>query len=477
MISKIKNRLWGYDFFISYHWASGGAYAVQLAQQLRERGFEVFLDRSEYAMGDDWQAVGEVALRNTRRLVLVATREAVFDSFPVEREILLFTDRNSHIVPIFFEDTFAAEEKANPGKHLVLERLPDATLYIEDSLHNLVEHGPSAEVVQKLISTHRTTRTRQVRRMATLVAMALLLAFSVAAGVSRVNAILARDAAIDARNTAIEKEKYATKQEGIARSEQQKALSSEREAYGRLADTFWQQAFTARDYGKDEFKAALLFAEAAVATEKSDKPQHARSALLAIADHDRAFLHDGPVLGAVFSGDESRVLTWSSDNTARLWDTTQDQPLRTFKHDGPVNGAVFSGDESRVLTWSDDHTARLWTPHRTSHSAHSNTRMRCLEECVVLCSATTSRASSHGVATAPRDSGTPAAKSHSAHSNIPYSLVLCSMAMRRESLHGVTMTPRDSGTPQWTKPYAPSNTTIRCTASLVPCSATMIRAC
>ena len=32
-------------------------------------------------------------------------------------------------------------------------------------------------------------------------------------------------------------------------------------------------------------------------------------------------------------------------------------PLR---HEGGVRGAAFNGDESRILTWSDDGTARLW---------------------------------------------------------------------------------------------------------------------
>ena len=36
------------------------------------------------------------------------------------------------------------------------------------------------------------------------------------------------------------------------------------------------------------------------------------------------------------------------------------EPLQTFKHDRHVNGAQFSRDESRVLTWSSDKTVRLW---------------------------------------------------------------------------------------------------------------------
>ena len=58
---SVRDWLWGYDFFISYHWASGGAYAVNLAQRLRDRGYEVFLDRAEYAMGDEWAKRGRAS--------------------------------------------------------------------------------------------------------------------------------------------------------------------------------------------------------------------------------------------------------------------------------------------------------------------------------------------------------------------------------------------------------------------------------
>ncbi len=70
------------------------------------------------------------------------------------------------------------------------------------------------------------------------------------------------------------------------------------------------------------------------------------------------FKHDDDVLGAQFSRDESRVLTWSLDKTARLWDVTKSEPVMIFKHDDIVSYAQFSRDESRVLTLCDD--ARLW---------------------------------------------------------------------------------------------------------------------
>jgi WD40 repeat protein len=74
----------------------------------------------------------------------------------------------------------------------------------------------------------------------------------------------------------------------------------------------------------------------------------------------QTFKHEGRVNGAQFSRDESRVLTWSADKTARLWDVAKPDPLQTFQHDDYVNGAQFSRDESRVLTWSDDKTVRFW---------------------------------------------------------------------------------------------------------------------
>ena len=64
---------------------------------------------------------------------------------------------------------------------------------------------------------------------------------------------------------------------------------------------------------------------------------------------------------AVFSKDETRILTFGLDSTTRLWNAatgTQIGPALT--HDGEVAGAIFSKDEARILTWSVDHTARLW---------------------------------------------------------------------------------------------------------------------
>jgi WD40 repeat protein len=72
--------------------------------------------------------------------------------------------------------------------------------------------------------------------------------------------------------------------------------------------------------------------------------------------------HAHRVWGARFSKDEDRLLTWSRDGTARLWNVADGRPLaQPMKHDKDVQGAVLGTGENSILTWSDDGTARLWS--------------------------------------------------------------------------------------------------------------------
>src|SRR5262249_49842484 len=74
--------------------------------------------------------------------------------------------------------------------------------------------------------------------------------------------------------------------------------------------------------------------------------------------------HEGRVIGATFSHDEKRILSWSEDGTARLWDAVNGTQIgQPFKKEGWVNGALFSKDDTRILTWSWNFfasPAQLW---------------------------------------------------------------------------------------------------------------------
>jgi WD40 repeat protein len=71
--------------------------------------------------------------------------------------------------------------------------------------------------------------------------------------------------------------------------------------------------------------------------------------------------HGSSVGDAAFSADGTRVVTASSDKTARVWDATTGKPVTMpLEHQGFVTGAAFSPDGTRVVTASWDKTARVW---------------------------------------------------------------------------------------------------------------------
>ena len=70
--------------------------------------------------------------------------------------------------------------------------------------------------------------------------------------------------------------------------------------------------------------------------------------------------HTSSVYSARFSSDGKRILTASSDRTARIWDTTGKELAVLKGHSDIVYSARFSSDGKRILTASRDNTARIW---------------------------------------------------------------------------------------------------------------------
>lgn len=71
--------------------------------------------------------------------------------------------------------------------------------------------------------------------------------------------------------------------------------------------------------------------------------------------------HEGAVVMGVFTPDGERVVTASSDQTARLWDVAQSVELRRYtQHTGPLYCLAVSGDGRTLVTGSQDNTLRVW---------------------------------------------------------------------------------------------------------------------
>ena len=71
--------------------------------------------------------------------------------------------------------------------------------------------------------------------------------------------------------------------------------------------------------------------------------------------------HQGPVEGVVFSPDGTRLVTWSGDGTARLWEASLGKNVATFEcQDEYVTAGVFSPDGSVLATGGFLGSVRLW---------------------------------------------------------------------------------------------------------------------
>src|SRR6185503_7237840 len=70
--------------------------------------------------------------------------------------------------------------------------------------------------------------------------------------------------------------------------------------------------------------------------------------------------HRDDLRGVKLFADERRLLTWSYDKSARVWDTSSGKELLLLKHDEPVIGAMIFARDSRVMTRAGK-DVRIWS--------------------------------------------------------------------------------------------------------------------
>ena len=341
----IYRTIFGFDYFIAYTWKdkdgrdqrnnpkqSGRFYAESLRKELQNEKHDLvcFLDSEDFEKGQNWQCSGQRALRGTSRLIVILS-PGIAESVAVREEVAFFkTFPDRSIIPVTFP-CFNASESCDWVNKLV----PNGTLAVKED-DNALMNGPTAAAVSDLVKTFDLMRQNVFRRRLMGAAIGVL-------SVLLIVAVVAYNA----------------------------ALNNLAKASRETANVHWQLAVNARDSDADGIKASHFFLHAAAAMEAipacaaevSDvaaKQDFLLAAYFASTSHSRSFLHDGFISGAVFNDDESRLLTWSADKTARLWDPTKTEPIQTFEHWNWVTGAAFCRDPAHVLTWSRDGAARLW---------------------------------------------------------------------------------------------------------------------
>ena len=280
---RLLGFVFGYDFFISYSWSDGGAYATALAHRLEAAGFQVFLDRAGFASGDDWKSIGAWTLRCTGKLILVGS-PAALRSEPVVDEVRIFGTTKRRIVPIDFAGSLERLEPDSP----LAPYLSANTLKIKEPAAAL-QSGPSEETVATIDRTFDLVRQDTKRRIMVAIVVLSLLVFAV--GMIGF-----------ARNAYVEREAAVRKEGALLATLSERALKEGRPVDAiRLALAAWPRKGDEERPPLWRVKTALIFAMSEY--------------------HERArFEASNAIRDAAFSPDGKRVITASEDSMAQIWD-------------------------------------------------------------------------------------------------------------------------------------------------------------
>lgn len=179
---------------------------------------------------------------------------------------------------------------------------------------------------------------------------------------SLVTATVARGAAEAESTRADQSRLIAVAAQSTAEAERDRADANAREAEQR-ADEAQSRQLVAEAGALSELNALRAVLLSVAASHLSDTAE----VFSAINRYTRALPrrtvsieHAGKVHGATWNSDESRLLTWSEDGTAGVWDAATGQLLFSLQHQGWVNGASWNPDESRILTWGFGRMTAVW---------------------------------------------------------------------------------------------------------------------
>jgi WD40 repeat protein len=341
-------RIFGYDFFISYAWADGRPYAEALGRGLSAppHRFRYFIDQKEMGGGEAWRASVRKALRRSSVMILVAS-SAALERDNVFEEIETFSARDRPLIPIEVGTQISALAATHRARPYLEERL---RFEEQDGPTRLVRGEPSPDVLNFLGKSFGFVRVGRLRSLVLVTLVSVFAGLAVWAGFS----FLAE------------------------REARQLAQLQEARAVSALARRETERG--------DAMTGMLAILRVMPDTAKQDPRPHSPPAEMALLDawlRNREVMamigHTEQVTSASFSRDGKRVVTASDDSTARVWDLSGPTPVSTVLagHTDKVRSASFSPDGKRVVTASSDNTARVWdlsgpTPVSTELAGHTD---------------------------------------------------------------------------------------------------------
>lgn len=337
---RLADRVFGFDFFVSYSWGDGWEYAEALARELEALNFDVFLDRDDFAAGDDWKSVGAWSLRRTSKLILVGTTGSL-NSKPVLHELDVFSETGRAVMPISIGGVLSEI----PNEHPFLKFLGDEKLRIEEDVEQL-SVGPSAATIGRIAQSFDLLRQDEKRTRWLLALLAVFASISAFALWQRDTALTAQEKAVTAQQQAEESEGEAVVARGEAETEAANARTAEGKA--RTAQKEAEDRRVEAEVARDEAKRQTRVAISARNAEALARLEERQSTALTFANLAMAEVERDPTLALQFAKRAQSFAPTTVAEVAALRAYNSGSMLRTM-HLPDSEWAQFMGDGNEFV--------------------------------------------------------------------------------------------------------------------------------
>lgn len=341
---NIINYIWGYDFFVSYAHNDGeiieggqnrSNYVRKLVEKLREKGFKVFHDESEYDLGVELNAGTQLKVKSSSKLLVIA-RTYAMKSMWVLKEIEVANKNDNDIVVIDINGTY---ENTSP-KSPVRKAIGDTRLRFPERLENN-DGEPSQELIDKLVSAsknaRRDRRRIQIISLITLILLGLTVFSLYQRDIAREQTEIA-----ETRLNRAESNLLVTRSDALSKTEPDKALSLALDAWERDKNNSVAHKAVLRSYYEpDAFPIHLL---------KKNLPGSFGTSISYFA---QVFDKDSKSIWIVDRGDSKKLINVSLNGVQSELKLTK--PVYDFRLDPKDNGFL-SVNQSGATLWDRNGT-------------------------------------------------------------------------------------------------------------------------
>ncbi|UFZ04758.1 TIR domain-containing protein [Bradyrhizobium ontarionense] len=189
-MTRLVDRVFGYDFFLSYSRADGMHLPQRLKDRLEQAGFRVFLDQTEYVAGADLRRETRRQVLKSRKIVVIG-RPGAFRSEWVRREVTAAMAGDVGPVILDLNGALAGAPADAPLASIARQR---DWLRLAETLDD-PDGEPSDRIVAELVRSFNHTRQETMRQRIFSIAALVLLITAAAALWQAWAAIQARDQA------------------------------------------------------------------------------------------------------------------------------------------------------------------------------------------------------------------------------------------------------------------------------------------